>query len=436
MRKLSSLKYLVAAAALSTVACSTTQRDAVQVNSPAPAVMRGSALTNVPPVNSAGPASMTVPSAEALAITSANANRGGTFLGYIEGVGPSPSGNYTPATGQVIPPSLSANPEITVNSSISSGPNPIITSGAGEGGGLFVATAAAPVATNAGVSSAVVAAPITTTGTTASAIVSPITTGVTGAAPIIVTPSTVATPTNTANVLTVGQFAAGAGGATNTGSTAIVNSGPLPVANGNTLVNGNTGTLTPTVSSSFIPSPTVASNPAVAVANNSATRTTTPRTTSASTVVNNGVATGGTRFAIGPNGMTSSSTITNNSNGSIITTSAADQLAARRSSTSTTASVTNTAMASTGGARLRAVRTPASGVTQPVTQPATSASRRRSVTTSTSQNAAVVAPASSRQHAIRVTTSTNGTPVVTNVNDNAFMERAGVKQRDQASPNQ
>ena len=51
MRKLSKLKYLVAAAALSTVACSTTQRDAVQVNSPAPAVMRGASLNNVPPVN-------------------------------------------------------------------------------------------------------------------------------------------------------------------------------------------------------------------------------------------------------------------------------------------------------------------------------------------------------------------------------------------------
>ena len=120
MRKLSTFRYLVAAAALSTVACSTTQRDAVQVNSPAPAVMRGASLTNVPPVNSAGPASMTVPSTEALAITAGAANRNGTFLGYIEGVGPSPSGNVTPPTGQVIPPSLYANPEITVNSSISS----------------------------------------------------------------------------------------------------------------------------------------------------------------------------------------------------------------------------------------------------------------------------------------------------------------------------
>jgi len=400
--------------------------------------MRGSALTNVPPVNSAGPASMTVPSTEALAITSANANRNGTVLGYIEGVGPSPSGNYTPLTGQVIPPSLYANPEITVNSSISSGPNPIITSGAGEGGGVFVATAAAPVATNAGVSSAVVAAPITTGTTTASAVVAPITTGVTGAAPIVITPSTVATPTNTANVLTVGQFAAGAGGATNTGSTAIVNSGPLPVANGTTLVNGNSGTLTPTVSSSFIPSPTLASNPAVAVANNTATRTTTTTRTTSASKVTSGVANGGTRFALGPNGMTSSSTITNNnSNGSIIKTSAADQLAARGSSTSTTASVTNSAATtSTGGTRIHAARSPSTGLTQPVMQPATSTARRHSVGTSTSQqSAAVVAPAS-HQRAIRVTTSSNGTPVVTNVSDSAFMERAGVKQRDQASPNQ
>jgi hypothetical protein len=58
------------------------------------------------------------------------------------------------------------------------------------------------------------------------------------------------------------------------------------------------------------------------------------------------------------------------------------------------------------------------------------------VTTSASQSAAITAPASSRQRAIRVTTSSNGTPIVTNVNDSAFMQRAGAKQPDQTSPNQ
>src|SRR3954452_10812938 len=150
MRKAFGLKELITAAAIAAAGCSTNTTDAVQVNSPAPAVLRGAALTVAPPVNSAGPASMTTPSTEALAITAARANVNGRVLGYIEGAGSSPSGNFTPATGQVIPPALYANPQLTVNSSISSGPNPIVTSGAGEGGGLFIGTAAAPVAATGG----------------------------------------------------------------------------------------------------------------------------------------------------------------------------------------------------------------------------------------------------------------------------------------------
>lgn len=446
MRKLSIFKYLVAAGVVASAACSTTQHDAVQFNQPAPEVMRGAALS---PINSSGPASMTTASTEALAMSAERANRGGTFLGYIEATGPSPSGNTSPVTGQVIPPSLYANPEITVNSSISSGPNPIITSGAGEGGGLFIATAAAPVATNAGVTSAAVAAPITTpittsgvTSTTVAPITNGLTNGFTGAAPIIATSGAIATPTNTASVLSAGQFAAGPGGVTNTGATPIVSSSPLAAASGNTLVNANTGTLTPTVSSSVIPSPTLAANQPVVITNNNTATRSTNTTTSASTIPTSGFVTGGTtlgataaatgntanaiitnggtRFAIGPQGMTSSSTITNTS---------ANVTSASNATTSSTTSST------TSGARLRAVNFPSSGTNAPVTQPATSSARRRSVTTPASQTASDTVPAS-RQRAIRVTTSSNGTPVVTNVNDNAFMQRAGVRQRDQVAPRQ
>src|SRR5205823_88007 len=140
----------------------------------------------------------------------------------IEGIGGSPSGNYTPPTGQLIPPSLYANPESTVNSSISSAPTPVITSGAGEGGGVVIGGAT-------GTTASVTATPATAAALTAAATTS----GVVSAAPIFSTAATVATPTNTANILTPGQFAAGPG-ATTTPAT-IVSSGPLPVAQGTVL---------------------------------------------------------------------------------------------------------------------------------------------------------------------------------------------------------
>src|SRR5438105_980576 len=105
MRKLLEMKdfigrYGLAAslvASMAAVGCTTNTHDAIQTNSPAPAVMRGASLTNTQP-NSAGPASMTTPSSDAMAIVAANAGYNGRVLGYIEGAGPSPSGNYTPPT--------------------------------------------------------------------------------------------------------------------------------------------------------------------------------------------------------------------------------------------------------------------------------------------------------------------------------------------------
>ena len=439
MRKHFRLKELITAVAIAAIGCSTYTHDAVQTNSPAPEVLRGASMTTAPIINSAGPASMTTPSAEALAITAANASYGGQFLGYIETTAASPSGNISALTGQVVEPALSVpNPEITVNSSISSGPNPIITSGAGEGGGLFVATANTPVATtgaittNAGITSSVTAAPITSAATTANTTTT--TANVTAAAPVIVTPSTVATPTNTANVITAGQFAAGVGGATTSGPIAIPNSGPLPIATGTQLANGNNGTLTPTLSSSRVPAPTVASNPPLAAVSNTNTRSSeavfiTPSTTASTPIV--GTATIGAR--LGPAGMTSSSTITNsntttNRNGSIITTSVDEQLAARRQSIATnSASVTQApATSASSVARQRAVRS--SSVMAPVTQPAVVASRQRAVR----MNAPVtVVPA--RQRPIHVLTAPDGTPIVTNVDTSS---RPTSRTRDQVAPQQ
>jgi len=442
MRKSLIFKQLITAVALVAAGCSTNTTDAVQVNAPAPAVMRGAEMRSAPPINSAGPASMTVPSAESLAILAARSNVGGRVLGTIQAVGPSPSGNYTAPTGQVIPPALIANPQQTVNSSISSGPNPIITSGAGEGGGVFVATAAAPAATSAAVtaapsSSAAITSPVTlgatansgatVTGSTTAATTAQ-SVNFTGAAPIITTPATIATPANTASVLSVGQFAAGPGGATNTGAVAIANAAPLPTTTNTALVNGNSGTLTPTMSSSFNPSPTVASNPAVVVngglrTTNGTTAAPATRTTAASTATRtaNARAVLSPVGAIGVNGMTSSSTIANNSNGSVITASVDEQLAARNALSNTTSSVTASATTSrtaTGGGvitfgRQRAVITPANGVSAPITSSPTIAARQRAVSKATLVSAPLTTTPS-RQRAVRITTSTNGTAVITN----------------------
>src|SRR4051812_11682389 len=148
MRKIFKLKGLIAASALvfGIAGCSSNGRDAVQVNSPAPEVLRGASLSTTNPnaVVTNGPASMTSSSVDAYAIAAANQNRDGRVLGPAYLDGPSPSGNYTPPTGQLVPPALIANPQVTVNSSISSPPTPIVT---GDGlGGLVVAAAPATTA--------------------------------------------------------------------------------------------------------------------------------------------------------------------------------------------------------------------------------------------------------------------------------------------------
>lgn len=163
-------------------------------------------------------------SSEAIAVL---AGHDGRFLGYASPGPASPYYGSDVITGQVIPPALTANPQQTVNSSISSDPTPVITSGAGgDGGGAVVI---------GGVSSGAV-----TSGTSAITAASSL------AAPVFGTSATAATPANAATAATATQ---------------------------------STGFLTPTVTSGMTPSPTSAANPPVANVGTTSTATTSAVTT-------------------------------------------------------------------------------------------------------------------------------------------------------------
>src|SRR6266404_5446964 len=90
-----------------------------------PAATPGSSSgTSNPPMASAMDLGNRVERAnEAAAIVAAHQRE--RFLGYINPAGPQPTPpGQMPATGQLIPPSMYANPEATVNASISSEPTP------------------------------------------------------------------------------------------------------------------------------------------------------------------------------------------------------------------------------------------------------------------------------------------------------------------------
>jgi hypothetical protein len=479
---------------LTAIACSTYTHDAVQTNAPAPAVLRGASLTTAPPVNSQGPASMTTPSTEALAIMAANQGYNGKFLGYIEGSGPTPSSNYTAPVGRLIAPSVYANPAST-----SSAPIPVII-GVEDAGIIFGGGATGtPVAVNgASATTAATTTGVATTAATTAALTAAAnlaaTAGTVTAAPTFTTAATVATPTNTANVLTPGQFAAGPGAASTPAP--IVNSGPLPVAPGTVLANGNTGTLTPTISSAALVSPTVASNPPVTLANANqptTTMTVAPMTAPAVAsargaiapiVVSSGTASGvvdlNARAAAANAPITSTSNLTTITNlngglrvtaGSASTSSSATTsgggniapinfsalTASGMTSSSTignstmTAPVTVAPIMNESTARRRAVQAPASGTTEPVMQPATNATARRRAVQAPSSGTtepvmqsglgrlrAVRAPSNvpPRQHAIRVTTAPDGTAVITNNDGATFSQRVQQSNRDQQNPQQ
>lgn len=232
-----------------------------------PAATPGSSSgTTNPPMASAMDISTSVQRAnDAAAIVAAHQRE--RFLGYINPTGPQPTPpDQMPVTGQVIHPSQYANPEVTVNASISSEPTPVITSGAD---GIDVAAFLAATATEA--------------------------------APTV-TNSATATPGTAALSATPGQFAAGASTTLTTAATTAV---------------PNTAALTPTLSSATTPSPTRAANPPLTTAGVTSSSTTTsmsstaPFTTLATgrLVTPNGAVTNGSVHAV--TNATGAVTITN-----------------------------------------------------------------------------------------------------------------------------
>jgi hypothetical protein len=157
---------------------------------------------------------------DAIAIVAANQSFRGRYLGPADPGGlPSYVTNPQAAniqTGQFINPSDYANPQVTVNSSISSPPTPVITSG---GGGAVISGGVATTAAVGGTTSAITSA-LTTTPTTSSAANAP---------------------------------------------AAVINNGG--------------GLLTPTMSSGATVSPTRAANPVIANVRTSGTATTTANST-------------------------------------------------------------------------------------------------------------------------------------------------------------
>ena len=176
---------------------------------------------------------------DAIAIAAANQSYRGRYLGPADPGGvPNPQMvNFQ--TGQFVNPSDYANPEITVNSSISSPPTPVVTSG---GGGVVIGGGVATTASLGGTTSAITSGLITTP-TTAAASVSP----------------TVAANTAVTNATT----------------SAAANA---PAA----VINNSGGLLTPTMTSAATVSPTRAANPTIA---NVGTRGTTTTTTPANNTV-------------------------------------------------------------------------------------------------------------------------------------------------------
>jgi hypothetical protein len=198
-------------------------------------------------------------SSEAIAVL---AGHQGRFLGYAN-PGPA-SANYglDIPTGQVISPAMIANPESTVNSSISSAPTPVITSGVGDGAGGAVVIGGLSSAATTGA----LTAPATASGTSASSSLT---------APVFANAGSVTTPTNTALAASAGLFAAGPG-----------------ISGASTSSNQNTGLLTPAMTSAATPTPTGAANPALASVGTSSSATVTPTTTTPASAAVVGSATG------------------------------------------------------------------------------------------------------------------------------------------------
>lgn len=187
-----------------------------------PASTPGSSYGNTPMSSSyVEPANTNVSRAEqAAAIMREHQAYQPRFLGYLN---PEPRPQQAtqqpyPDTGQFINPSLTANPQITVNSSISSNPYPVITGGSD---GFVVTGPTGTTATTTPTSSATVAASTvgtTTTGTAAipttnAATLTPtLTSGATVSPNVAASPLTSMASASGGTVLTTGTNTVGTNG--------------------------------------------------------------------------------------------------------------------------------------------------------------------------------------------------------------------------------
>jgi hypothetical protein len=202
------------------------------------------------------------------------------FLGTINPSGPQPNPPQPAATGQFIPPSAYANPQATVNASISSAPTPVITGGDTTNRGIFLGGVTTGAAT----------------GTTAAATVGPTTTA---SAPALATSGVTATPT-TAAIATTPTLA----NTTATPTTAAIAATPGHFAAGPTGTSAATGAtntiLTPTLTSSVTPSPTRATTTLGALRVTQAGTTTSAASTSSATAASTATRTLGTARVVAP----------------------------------------------------------------------------------------------------------------------------------------
>ena len=167
-----------------------------------PATTPGSSYGTTPLSNPSMSSSYLTPVSDTTVTTVSRADRAaaimrqhqaaqGRFLGYLDPV-PIVQQPQQYETGQFIPPSMTANPELTVNSSISSNPYPVITGGpavsVGAGGGFVLPGGSTATGTTATATGLNAAATVGTTATTAN------TTATNGAAALTPTASSAATP--------------------------------------------------------------------------------------------------------------------------------------------------------------------------------------------------------------------------------------------------
>ncbi len=148
-------------------------------------------------------------------------------------------------------------PQSTVNSSISSPANSVVTGG--DGGGVVFSGTSGSAAVSTAASTSAATAALTSAATNAPT---------TPAAVTVTAPLTTASPSNVALPATAGVFAAGPGV-----NSRVVNG----TASSTVLGNQNTGLLTPAVSSAATPSPLAAANPPVASTNTSTSTTASTR---------------------------------------------------------------------------------------------------------------------------------------------------------------